>query len=307
MTYILMYSSPEVKAMLRSIVAIVLCIGLYPQTVVASPSVVYKKVKHGSTYAHTCIVDLTNPDVKVSVAIPKNGVGSQENFKTMVNRTKCNAAITGTFFDTKSLIPTGDIATMGRVVHYGCIGYALCVDFDNKASIVGIKEGRKTNWAGYETVLCGGPRLLSNGKIALALKHEGFTNYLHSRARRTAVGLTDNGKMVMVCINRETTLYTLAKLMKNMGVTDALTLDGGSSTGFYHQGYYYATPGRTMTNLLVVYSTQEKYAKAQSSLAPPSLIAYIDKKMRAKKTSGIAQVITDAALPLAHATVPNGE
>lgn len=236
-------------------------------------SIAYTRFAAAGTVAHVVTVNLNDPEVRVSVALASGGRGRAETFKSIVSRTSPKAAITGTFFDTKTLIPTGDIAVFGTVVSPGCIGSALCIDSFNNAYVVPLKTGRLCRWTGYETVLCAGPTLVKNGRPALALKHEGFRRSLHRSSRRTAVGLTANGKLLLVAVNRPVSLYTLAKLMVKLNVTDGLCLDGGSSTAFYHNGRYHAVPGRTLTNCLVVYASSQDYQRAKAALAPADLLA----------------------------------
>jgi exopolysaccharide biosynthesis protein len=257
--------------MFKFIGAIVI-LGL-PSTALAASSIQYTRVAAAGTLAHVVTVDLHDPNVRVSVSLASGGRGKAETFRSMMKRTQPKAAITGTFFDTRTLIPTGDIAVFGTLVSPGCIGSALCIDTSNKASVVSLNAGRVSKWTGYETVLCAGPTLVSEGKTALALRHEGFRRSLLSPSRRTAVGLTKAGKLLLVAINRKASLYTLAKLMVKLNATDALCLDGGSSTAFYHNGCYLAVPGRTLTNCLVVYSTPNEYQKAKTALAPAKLFA----------------------------------
>lgn len=257
----------KVKFMFRSALTMVLLAVLAPGSADAS-SIAYQRVSFRGIAAHTVTVDLSNPEVRVSVALARGGAGKAETFRSMMNRTRPSVAITGTFFDTKTMIPTGDIAVFGTVVHSGCIGSALCIDTANKASIVPIKTGRKNRWAGYETVLCAGPTLVSGSKVAIGLKHEGFRSGLMHSTRRTAVGITRAGKLLMVCVNRDASLYSLAKLMIKLNTVSALCLDGGSSTALYYCGGYYALPGRTLSNCLVAYSSSRRYAQAKTSLAP---------------------------------------
>ncbi len=237
--------------------------------------VAYTKVKVAGTVAHVVTADLGNSCVKVTVALAKGGPGKQESFKSIVGRVKPAAAITGTFFDTKTLFPTGDIAMYGKVVYHGSIGAALCIDSNNKASVVSLKEGRKYGWIDYETVLCAGPRLIQNGKIAISLKKEGFRYSLCTPARRTAVGITKTGKVLFVAINRKASLHDIARVLVRMGAKDALCLDGGSSTAFYSGGNFLAVPARRMTNLLVVYSENKKYQNAKNELAPAAYFAQL--------------------------------
>lgn len=276
-------------------------LGLFSSAAPCSPGIAYCKVKAGGAVFHTVTIDLANPNIKVSVALAKGGAGRSESFKSIVKRTHPITAITGTFFDTKTLMPTGDIALFGKIVHRGCIGSALCVDSNNKAAIVSLSNGRKTHWNGYETVLCAGPTLLSNSKIAIALKHEGFRRSLHSLSSRTAVGVTGAGKLLLVAVNRPVSLYSVAKLMLKMGVVDAVCLDGGSSTALFHSARYLAVPTRQLTNLLVVYDSAEEYETARSALAPAELFTADEKPAAPVLTSAFN---LDALLPPAVLSLP---
>ncbi len=251
-----------------------LLLGLATSAESSQRSIAYVKVVSGTTVAHTITVDLNNPNIKVSVALAEGGAGNSESFKSIVNRTHPVAALTGTFFDTRTLLPTGDIALFSTLVHSGCIGSALCIDSKNRASIVPLYKGRKNRWKGYETVLCAGPTLVSGGKVAIAVKHEGFRGSLYKSSWRTAVGITKAGKLLLAAFNRNTSLYDVAKLMVKLNVVDAVSLDGGSSTALYHYGRYFVMPGRRLTNCLVVYATRSDYQRARTALLPVELIAH---------------------------------
>jgi hypothetical protein len=273
---------------------------IVPASVSAS-SVVYETVNKGWIYAHVVTVDLTDSRTRVTVALAHGGVGKSESFKSIVKRTRPTAAITGTFFDTRTLIPTGDIGVFGRIVHTGCIGSALCIDSRNKAAVVPMAVGRKNGWVGYETVLCCGPALVSNGSLAVSVQHEGFGGSLYAPATRTAVGITRAGKLLLVAVNRKTTLHRVAKLMIALGARQALSLDGGSSTGFYANSGYWANPVRRLTNLLVVYSKSSDYANARVALVPASLLP---KTATAPKESMLTAFTAAVAVPVSDTAIP---
>lgn len=239
-------------------------------------SVEYTRIKTGRLTSHVISIDLNNPETRVTVALAKGGAGRHEPFKAMVRRIKPAAAITGTFFDTKTLLPTGDIAVYGTLVHVGVIGSALCIDRDNKACIVSLKEGRRQGWMDYETVVCAGPRLVKNGSISINLKKEGFRSGLTAPTRRTAVGITGKGKILLLAINRKASLHDTARALLAAGAKDALCLDGGSSTGFYCNGSFLAVPQRLLTNLIVVYKGQEQYQAAKCDIAPAKYFAELN-------------------------------
>lgn len=250
----------------KMLIAVIL--GQILSTSTLASSVAYSRVNACGIAAHVATVNLADGDIRVSVALAGGGPGKGESFKSIVTRSNPCAAITGTFFDTRTLIPTGDIVVFGQVVHTGCVGSALCIDVHNRASIVPLSSGRKQNWAGYETVLCCGPSLVSRGKMSVCLSREGFGRSLCAPATRTAVGITRAGKLLLVAVNRKTTLSTVARLLLSLGAVDALSLDGGSSTGFYADGHFHANPPRKLTNLLVVYAKSSDCERARSALVP---------------------------------------
>ena len=45
----------------------------------------------------------------------------------------------------------------------------------------------------------------------------------------------------------------MAKIMKALECTDAINFDGGASMAMYYRGSIVSTPGRSLTNVLLVY------------------------------------------------------
>lgn len=231
--------------------------------------VAYQKQVILHTPVHVVYVDLNNSNVKVTVAMPNAGRGSSETAASIVSRTQPKAAITGTFFDTRSLLPTGDIVIGGVRAHSGCVGPALCISADNKAQIIPRKFWDRKRMTDYETVLAGGPTLVYAGKIALNPKAEGFKDpSLFRDTQRTAVGITALNKVLFVSVNRSISLNNLAKIMLELGAVQAMSLDGGSSTALYSDGRFMSRSSRKLTNLLLAYETREDYYQASGQLAP---------------------------------------
>jgi len=231
--------------------------------------VAYRKQVILHTPVHVVYVDLNNSNVKVTVAMPKAGRGSSETAASIISRTNPKAAITGTFFDTKSLLPTGDIVIGGVRAHSGCVGPALCITADNKAQIIPQKYRDRKQMADFETVLAGGPTLVYSGKVSLNPKAEGFKDpSLFRDTQRTAVGITALNKLLFVSVNRSISLNKLAKIMLELGAVQAMSLDGGSSTTLYSDGKFMSSTSRKLTNLLLAYETREAYHQASGQLAP---------------------------------------
>ena len=106
----------------------------------------------------------------------------------------------------------------------------LVLDKNKRAQIT----TSQTAPAGARQVIAGSDLLLQNGEIAL----DNATKFAINRHPRTAVGLSDGGKtLVLVVVDgRDSqsalgmTLIELADLMRGLGCTDALNLDGGGSS-----------------------------------------------------------------------------
>ncbi len=204
---------------------------------------------------HVVQINLGSPTVKVTPILSLRFPGGAEPMSTICARERPVAAITGTFFSKTSLLPIGDIMIDGRLVHFGGMGSALAITPDNQASFRRIPYGRRQDWGPFETVMAAGPMLVEGGKVALAPAHEQFRDpHVLGRASRTGVGLTANNKLLMVATRENVSLWEFAKVMLALGCTDAINLDGGSSTGLYYRGSMVVRPGRTLVNLLAVYT-----------------------------------------------------
>jgi len=223
---------------------------------------------------HVVTANLNSPDVKVSPAITRHGVGTSEGFGSMLSRLQPTAAITGTYFCVKTLLPVGDIVVDSRQVNFGAVGTAVCFTADNKVEFKPAKYAQSANWKGYSSVLCAGPRLVSNGVAYVSPRSEGFRDGgIYRKAQRSAIGVTKHNKLLLVTVNRPVHLSGLARIMRALGAVDAISLDGGSSTALYCKGRVLSHPGRRLTNLIVVYESPTKFARIKPQLAPSPIIA----------------------------------
>ncbi|MBI2265426.1 MAG: phosphodiester glycosidase family protein [Armatimonadetes bacterium] len=181
-----------------------------------------------------------------------------ERFSSMIRRLNPIAAINGTYFDTITKRPVGTIVINGQLVHVGDRGTAMCLDSNNRVEFLltsGI-PGTAMDWTRYRTVISTGPTLVRNDRIYLYPRAEKFKDpAVYARARRSAVGVTMENKLLLVTVKRKITLRQLARIMKALGARDAVALDGGTSSGLYYRGKMVTKPGRTLTNILSVYET----------------------------------------------------
>jgi hypothetical protein len=96
-------------------------------------------------------------------------------------------------------------------------------------------------WEGVRHILGGGPRLLADGQY---VGGEGFpSSFTDRRHPRTALGRLEDGRALLVVVGGRQpyhslgmTLPELAAMLRLLGVTDALNLDGGGSSTLVVRG-----------------------------------------------------------------------
>jgi len=258
----------------------ILLIGFLLPTILAmaADDVAYTKRWVQGVPVHVVTANLNSANVKVSPAIARHGIGTSEGFGSMLSRLKPAAAITGTYFCVRSLVPTGHIAIDSKLINAGSVGSAVCFGTGNTVEFKSYKSPTP-NPGTYESVLASGPRLVKNGVVALSPWAEGFHDgHLYRPAQRSALGITKYNKLLLVTVNRPIYMSKMAKIMRELGAKDAVNLDGGSSTALFCDGHTYSHPGRRMTNLIVVYESPKLFARAKSQLAPAPVIAATQSK-----------------------------
>ncbi|MBM4073217.1 MAG: phosphodiester glycosidase family protein [Planctomycetes bacterium] len=118
---------------------------------------------------------------------------------------------------------------------------------------------------GVRTAIAGEPMLLADGKV--------LTNPAgKDRAPRTAVGLAGNRVWFVVVDGRQPAKavgmshHELAGLMKRLGCTDALNLDGGGSSTLWYEGEVRNQPSdgtpRSVGNALILLQSTQQGEKA---------------------------------------------
>lgn len=209
---------------------------------------------------NTVYIDLYYPKVNLDAAYANNKIGSIETLKSMAERTKATVAVNGTFFnaysDTNVQVPYGYIVKDGKVINkasgdqravfvYTTAGEAKVVDGETELKVL-LEEGA------VQTALQAGPRLVRNGKVDTNPIAEGFKDpkVLTNRAARSAIGVTAEGKLLIVTTSTAN-MKELAEAMIKLGAVEAMNLDGGASSGLYANGKYITTPGRNLSNALI--------------------------------------------------------
>jgi exopolysaccharide biosynthesis protein len=104
----------------------------------------------------------------------------------------------------------------------------------------------------------GGPRLLTNGKLTVYPEYEGFSHpkILSLSCQRSAVGVSKDGKWLILATTQGT-MRQLGDVMWAIGCHQAMSLDGGASSGLWVRGHYLTTPERKISNALLVVKRKE--------------------------------------------------
>ncbi|HEX2948128.1 MAG TPA: phosphodiester glycosidase family protein [Armatimonadota bacterium] len=217
-------------------------------------------------------VNMNDPDVVVTTAVASSFPNSLESWRSFINRLHPDAAINGTYFCPHSCQPVGDVALDGFLLYRGAVGTAFCITPDNHVDMLPGPRQSKSDWHGYKTVLCAGPRLLTDGIVTINARAEGFRDpHVLGSASRSALALRGDGLLLLITIEQNISLYNLANVCKKLGAVQAMNLDGGSSSGLYVHGNTVTSPERSISNIIVVYSTRQRYSSFADRLAPRNI------------------------------------
>lgn len=119
-------------------------------------------------------------------------------------------------------------------------------------------------WKHIREAVSAGPWLLANGQIVTNMAAEGFSKrwFVDFHHPRTAIGITGKGNLVMMVVDGRSSLSggiplsDLATIMQQMGVVDAMNLDGGGSSTMVVQNEVVNLPSdgvsRPVSNALLV-------------------------------------------------------
>ncbi len=235
---------------------------------VAADPVAYARREAAGVWLHVIDVDLNDPRVVVSPAMASSGKGRCEAFSRFISRLRPVAAINGTFFSKRTLLPVGDVVISGKVVHFGGMGTAIAFAKDG-VDVIRLPMSRRVDWSEHRAALAGGPLLVWDGYAKPLPGGEGFGDpHVFSRsAPRTAVGVTNSNHLLLVTTVGGSSLGALARAMQEMGAVYAVNMDGGSSCGMYYKGQMVRGAGRSLTNVLAVHVRPE--AKPRKPLRAP--------------------------------------
>lgn len=235
----------------------------------AQPIQIRKRRVYGALF-YQAVVDLADPNVHVDIGLANRArranssrfSSGAESFPSFVARMNAALVINGTFFggNAEKWI-MGNMLAGGRYLKYAPwedYGTTLGIGPDKRLHLATARVDGKPPWPDQWFSITAGPRLLREGKIWLAPRTEGFTDRrVLGVARRTAIGFPAGGrKMVLVTFLSKITLTKEAQIMRAIGCSEAINLDGGSSTGLAHSNRILVPPSRQLTNVIAIYDNR---------------------------------------------------
>ena len=129
------------------------------------------------------------------------------------------------------------------------------------AEYVDIQINTNPKWENVKHIISGGPYLVKDSEVFVDMSAQKLQS-IGGRNPRTAIGYTkDNDLILITADGREgssigLTLVELANLMKSLGCTNAINLDGGGSTVMYVNGKIVNRPAQTggisLSNAVVI-------------------------------------------------------
>lgn len=194
-------------------------------------------------------INVVEVDLSESYSYTPGIAYSTTTFKKTSNFCLENDAIVGvngSYYETGGskdfLKVNGVVINDGRSDNWSEIINAAFVFDSSGISLVKLSNGNITAASLKENnILVSGPMLVQSSK-PLSFLHTG--THTLSRHPRTAIGITEENKMLFVTVDgRYTskaagmTMKELAFLLKILGAKDAMNLDGGGSTTLYIKGY----------------------------------------------------------------------
>jgi exopolysaccharide biosynthesis protein len=239
------------------------------------------RVRVNGRFHSGTLVQVHLDTVRVKVGLGRNQVGLTEPLASMAKRHNALAGINGSYFQAYNAgahkPPVMTLITNGKAVFTGNIGTTLGFTAQNgvrmdkatevlsalsthslnkgnsdTSSNTGETDAVSAFWPRVQEGVGCGPRLVTDGQITLDLRGEKFSDpkVLVLSTARSAVGLTRDRRLLLVTTSG--TIPQLAGIMKALGAYQAMNLDGGASSGLWLRGRYLRSPGRNLSNCLLI-------------------------------------------------------
>lgn len=227
----------------------------------------FEKKKIDGIPFYLTTIDLTDEATYLSLLLPNDAPTANdatttygaEDFNKYVKDHHGAVLMNGTFFskDTQQRV-MGNVVADGKMLKYSQwenYGTTLGIRAGNKLEMVTARGEGQPEWDKHWFSLTCGPRLLRQGKVWLFPELEGFKDsHVFTIGPRQAIGYPASGdRIYLVTFLLGLSLEKEADMMKKIGCSEAMNLDGGASRALAHNGQIIVKAGRPLTNVLIVY------------------------------------------------------
>lgn len=239
----------------------------------------FEKVSAAGVPLYKTTIDLHDPETFLVVSLANKAEKANdadvshgdESFASFVKRSHAAMLMNGTFFSKDS-----QKRVMGNLVSEGVVrkfsqwedyGTTLGIKKGNEPEMVTARTDGKPDWNQHWLSITCGPRLLRDGATDINPELEGFKDpHVLGVGSRCAIGFnSQKDELYLVTFLRGLSLSKEAEVMKSVGCSDAMNLDGGASRALFYRNSIVVEPSRALTNVIVVYDSIHK--------APPSVVS----------------------------------
>jgi len=198
--------------------------------------------RYNSTIINRVRVHVLRADAKNIKIIKEQG--KIKYLRTVVKENNGWGAINASFYNMNNRRPCGLLIIEGKVISKNVYNRPYIVIGDKTY----ISDDKNIS-SDAKLAVGGGSYLLKDGKKYFTNNHfsKQFTN---SVVRRTCIGINKEGKVLLVVI-KGANIWRCANIMKSLGATDAISLDGGTSSQMYYEGKYIVASNR-ITPVVIV-------------------------------------------------------
>ncbi|NEW09487.1 hypothetical protein GK047_26455 [Paenibacillus sp. SYP-B3998] len=130
--------------------------------------------------------------------------------------------------------------------------------FSMSQSVADLDTKQTSALANYQLAIGAGPKLLTGGNVDIDFERDRFNDPLVTSQSnvRSFAGVDEKGRLVMGTISYST-IEQMANVLQQVGMTDAINLDGGASSALFYKGKLLRKPGRLLSNALIVQQTDK--------------------------------------------------
>ncbi|MFS0554708.1 phosphodiester glycosidase family protein [Brevibacillus sp. 179-C9.3 HS] len=199
-------------------------------------------------------INLNDTRLEVRPVLAHGELGKTQSLAAMAKQHNALAAMNGTFFMAYNKDaykpPWGTIVIDYDKKNEGSSGASIGFNGNMRPVIASSAQMKEEQ---YEHVTSAGPTLVQNGKVVVNPLAEGMKDpkLVKLSGQRSFIGYTADNQLVMGTVPN-VTLAQLATICQSMGLVSAMNMDGGASSGLYAHGKLLTTPGRDLSNALVV-------------------------------------------------------